>query len=176
MRGLMMGRIQPFSLGHLDLARQILEQCDKVIVAITSFRFNYLEKDPFTSGKRTGMIHSSLKEPSIDLDGCFVILVENQSNAATWASCLKSVLPHFDKVYGKSNYVLMLLADSGIAVVRLTFLERNQFGATKTRFMIVADEEWKHSVPNTVYEFSTKINAKNLLKVISKSDANPTEH
>ncbi len=36
MRGLMMGRFQPFHLGHLDLVKQILSECDKVIIAITS--------------------------------------------------------------------------------------------------------------------------------------------
>ena len=47
-----MGRYQPFHLGHLDLAKQILEECDEVIIAITSSQFNYLQKDPFTAGER----------------------------------------------------------------------------------------------------------------------------
>jgi nicotinamide-nucleotide adenylyltransferase len=52
MRGLMMGRFQPFHFGHLDLVRQILKECDEVIIAITSSQFNYLDKDPFTAGER----------------------------------------------------------------------------------------------------------------------------
>ena len=52
MRGLMMGRFQPFHLGHLDLVRQILKQCDEIVIAVTSSQFNYLEKDPFTAGER----------------------------------------------------------------------------------------------------------------------------
>jgi len=62
MRGLMMGRFQPFHLGHLDLVRQILKECDEVVIAITSSQFNYLEKDPFTAGERIEMIHNSLIE------------------------------------------------------------------------------------------------------------------
>ena len=42
--------------------------------------------------------------------------------------------------------------------------------------MIISDENWKELVPNAVYEFLTKINAKNRLKVISKSDTDPTTH
>lgn len=172
----MMGRFQPFHLGHLDLAKQILEQCDEVIIAITSSQFNYLEKDPFTAGERIEMIHNSLKESSVDLNRCFIISIENQFNVATWTSYLKSALPHFDKVYSGNDYVSMLLADSGILVVKPTFLDRNQFNATKIRSMIISDDTWKDSVPNVVYEFLTKINAKNRLEVISKSDTNPTEH
>lgn len=176
MRGLMMGRFQPFHKGHLELVKQILEQCDEVIIAITSAQFNYLEKDPFTAGERIEMIHNSIKESEIDLNRCFVVSIENQFNIATWASYLKSALPHFDKVYSGNDYVSMLLADSGITVVKPEFLAREQFNATKIRSMIISDENWKESVPNAVYDFLTKIDAKNRLTVISKSDTNPTKH
>ena len=176
MRGLMMGRFQPFHKGHLELVKQILEQCDEVIIAITSAQFNYLEKDPFTAGERIEMIHNCIKESEIDLNRCFVISIENQFNIATWASYLKSALPHFDKVYSGNDYVSMLLADSGIEVVKPEFLDREQFNATKIRSMIISDQNWKDSVPNAVYEFLTKIDAKTRLSVISKSDTNPTKH
>ncbi len=176
MRGLMMGRFQPFHLGHLELVKQILDQCDEVIIAITSAQFNYLEKDPFTAGERIEMIHNSIKESEIDLNRCFVISIENQFNIATWASYLKSALPHFDKVFSGNDYVSMLLADSGITVVKPEFLDREQFNATKIRSMIISDQNWKESVPNAVYEFLIQIDAKNRLTVISKSDTNPTKH
>jgi len=171
-----MGRFQPFHLGHLDLAKQILDECDDVIIAITSSQFNYLEKDPFTAGERIEMIHNSLKESLLDLSRCFVVSVENQFNISTWASYLKSALPHFDKVYSGNNYVSMLLGDSGIDVVTPVFLDRTQFNATKIRSMIISEENWKDYVPNSVYQFLTKINAKNRLAIISKSDTNPTEY
>ncbi len=172
----MIGRFQPFHLGHLDLAKQILDECDDVIIAITSSQFNYLEKDPFTAGERIEMIHNSLKESLLDLSRCFVVSVENQFNISTWASYLKSALPHFDKVYSGNNYVSMLLGDSGIDVVTPVFLDRTQFNATKIRSMIISEENWKDYVPNSVYQFLTKINAKNRLAIISKSDTNPTEY
>ena len=176
MRGLMMGRFQPFHLGHLDLVKQILNECDEVIIAVTSSQFNYLEKDPFTAGERMEMIHNSLKDASINLTRCFVVSLENQFNIAMWGSYLKSALPHFDKVYSGNDYVSMLLSDSGINVVKPVFLDVSQYNATKIRQMIISDENWKDFVPNAVYELLIKINAKNRLEVISKSDTNPTEH
>ena len=172
----MMGRFQPFHLGHLELVKQILDECDEVIIAVTSSQFNYLEKDPFTAGERIEMIHNSLKESSFDLTRCFVISVENQFNIATWASYLKSALPHFDKVYSGNDYVSMLLSDSGISVVAPEFLDRNQYNATRIRLMLMSDEKWEDSVPNAVCDMLMKIDAKNRLKVISKSDTNPTDH
>jgi nicotinamide-nucleotide adenylyltransferase len=176
MRGLMMGRFQPFHLGHLDLVKQILEECNEVIIAITSSQFNYIEKDPFTAGERIEMIHNSLKDASLDLSKIFLVSLENQFNIATWVSYLKSALPQFDVVYSGNDYVSMLFSDSGIDVTKPIFLDRNQFNATKIRNMIIADDDWKKSVPNAVYELLVKINAKNRLTIISQTDTKPTEH
>ena len=176
MRGLMMGRFQPFHLGHMDLVTQILSECDEVIIAITSSQFNYLEKDPFTAGERIEMIHNSLKESSIDMDRCYVLAIENQLNISTWASYLKSALPAFGKVYSGNDYVSMLLSDSGISVIKPEFLKREHYNATKIRSMIISDDDWEHHVPRAVFELLTQINAKNRLSVISKSDTNPTQH
>jgi nicotinamide-nucleotide adenylyltransferase len=176
MRGLMMGRFQPFHLGHLDLVRQILKECDEVIIAITSSQFNYLDKDPFTAGERIEMIHNSLKESDVDLTRCIILAIENQFNIATWLSYLKSMLPHFDKVYSGNEYVKMLLADSKIEVVKPVFLDREQYNATEVRSMIISDGPWERLVPLAVSEFIKKINGKNRLEIINKSDTKPTEH
>ncbi|MCV0372725.1 MAG: nicotinamide-nucleotide adenylyltransferase [Nitrosarchaeum sp.] len=176
MRGLMMGRFQPFHNGHMELVKQILNECDEIIIAITSSQFNYLEKDPFTAGERIEMIHNSLRDSDVDLTRCFVIGVENQFNIATWSSYLKAALPKFDIVYSGNDYVKMLLADSGIEVVPPKFLDRTQYNATKIRKMIVSDEQWQKFVPSAVVDFIRTINGENRLKVISKSDTKPTEH
>ena len=171
-----MGRFQPFHLGHLDLVKQILSQCDEVIIAITSSQFNYLEKDPFTAGERIEMIHNSLKESNLDLSKCFIVAIENQFNIATWASYLKTALPHFDKVYSGNDYVKMLLADSKINVVTPKFLDRTKYNATNIRLMMISDDNWQSLVPNAVVKFLQKINGKQRLDIISQSDTKPTEH
>ncbi|MDH3610299.1 MAG: nicotinamide-nucleotide adenylyltransferase [Nitrosopumilus sp.] len=176
MRGLMMGRFQPFHLGHLDLIKQILKDCDEVIIVVTSSQFNYLEKDPFTAGERIEMIHDSVMESDVDLNRCIILSLENQFNVATWLSYLKSMVPHFDRVYSGNDYVKMLLADSGIEVVTPEFLDRSQFNATNIRSMIICNGPWEKTVPPTVFQFIKKINGKNRLQIINKSDTKPTEH
>ena len=176
MRALMMGRFQPFHLGHLDLVKQILAENEEIIIAITSSQFNYLEKDPFTAGERIEMIHQSLADSNIDMTKCFIIGIENQFNIATWASYLKAALPHFDKVYSGNDYVQMLLADSKIQVVLPKFLERQKFNATAIRNMMIHDDNWQSLVPQAVAKFIDKIDGVNRLKIISKSDTKPTEH
>ncbi len=176
MRGLMMGRFQPFHLGHLDLAKQILSECDELIIAITSSQFNYLEKDPFTAGERIEMIHNSLHEFNFDLSNCFIVAIENQFNVATWPSYLKAALPKFDKVYSGNDYVRMLLSDSGIQTVLPVFLDRSQYNATRIRELIASGGDWEKMVPNSVTKIIDKINGRNRLAVISKTDTKPTEY
>lgn len=176
MRALMMGRFQPFHLGHLDLVKQILTEYDDIVIAITSSQFNYLEKDPFTAGERIEMIHNSLKDDGVDMSKCFIIPTENQFNIAMWAAYLKSILPKFDKVYSGNEYVEMLLADAGIDVIKPKFLDREKYNATSIRKLIVEDKDWQSLVPKAVSNVINKINGVNRLKIISKSDTKPTEH
>jgi len=171
-----MGRFQPFHLGHLDLVKQILSECDEVVIAITSSQFNYLEKDPFTASERIEMIYQALKEDGVDLSRCFIIPIENQFNIATWTSYLKSTLPQFDKVYSGNEYVSMLLADTGIQVIKPKFLERERYNATRIRNLMIEDQNWQSFVPPIVANVIKKINGVNRLKIISKSDTKPTEY
>lgn len=176
MRGLMMGRFQPFHLGHLELVKQILNECDEVIIALTGSQFNYIEKDPFTSGERIEMIHQTLKENNIDMSKCYIVSIENQFNVAIWASYLKSALPHFDKVYSGNDYVVMLLADSGYEVVSPKFLDREKYNATRIRKMIAYDEEWEKFVPTAISKTIKKINGVRRIKTISKTETKPQEY
>ncbi len=176
MRGLMMGRFQPFHLGHLDLVKQILSECDEIIIAITSSQFNYLEKDPFTAGERIEMIHQSLKDDGVDLSRCFIVAIENQSNIATWGSYLGASLPKFDKVYSGNDYVSMLLADSGCTVTSPKFLDREKYNASKIRKLMIENKEWDDFVPKAVVNIIEKINGIKRLQTISKSDTKPTEY
>ena len=176
MRGLMIGRFQPFHKGHLDLVKQILSDCDEVVIAITSSQFNYLAKDPFTAGERIEMIHDSIKEEGIDLSRCFIVAVENQFNIATWAAYLKAALPKFDNVYSGNEYVVMLLADFDYSVLPPKFLDREKYNATKIRTMIINDQDWQSLVPKGVIKKIIEINGIKRLKTISGSDTKPTEY
>ncbi len=176
MRGLMMGRFQPFHLGHLELAKQILSECDELIIAVTSSQFNYLEKDPFTAGERIEMIHKSLVEKGIDMKNCYVIGIENQFNIATWASYLVAALPKFDKVYSGNEYVKMLLKDSQIQTVSPKFLDRTKYNATSIRNLIIKNKNWQKLVPAAVYSIISRIDGVNRLRTISGSDTKPTEY
>lgn len=176
MRGLIMGRFQPFHLGHLELVRQALGECNDLIVAVTSSQFNYLKEDPFTAGERIEMIHNSLAEAGINPSRWMVLGIENQHNVATWASYLRAALPRFDRVYSGNPYVAMLLADSAISVVQPKFLDRERFNATSIRRMISDGEAWQEMVPAAVARVIESIRGEHRVRTILGSDTDPTDH
>ncbi len=171
-----MGRFQPFHLGHLDLARQVLSECDEAIIAVTSAQFNYMEKDPFTAGERLEMVHASLLDAGLPLSRCFITAVENQPNIATWASYLRAALPSFDRVYSGNGYVSMLLADSSIEVARPDFLDRGRYNASGIRAKIASGGDWEGLVPPPVARMIREAGGRGRLEAISGSDTRPTEH
>jgi nicotinamide-nucleotide adenylyltransferase len=99
----MLGRFQPFHKGHLALTKQILSECDELVIIIGSAQFNFIDKDPFSAGERVLMIHEALKEEGIDLSRCYIIPVVNDENNARWLAYLRSMVPPFDVLYSGSS-------------------------------------------------------------------------
>ena len=175
-RGLMMGRFQPPHLGHIQLVRQVLEECDEVIVAVTSSQYNYLAMDPFTAGERIQMLRDSLTDEGVPADRYMILGIENQHNVALWASYLRAALPQFDRVYSGNRYVAMLLADSGISVVRPRMVNRTVYNSTAIREAIASGDAWQDVVPAAVARIVRSVGGVDRIKTIMESDTNPTTH
>lgn len=175
-RGLMMGRFQPPHLGHMELVRQVLDECDEAIVAVTSSQYNYLAMDPFTAGERIQMLRDSLVDEGVPSDRYMILGIENQPNVAVWASYLRAALPHFDRVYSGNRYVAMLLADSDISVVRPRMMNREVYNSTAIRQAIASDEPWQDAVPAAVARLVRSVGGVDRIKTIMASDTNPTTH
>lgn len=174
-RGLMTGRFQPFHNGHLALARQILEECDELVVVIGSAQFNFIDKDPFTAGERALMIHEALKEADVDLAKCYVIPVANDENNARWISYLKSMVPAFDVLYSGNDFVkhLALLQGRSIAVKSPRFAKGKEYNGTNIRRLMLAGGRWRQLVPPAVAMVIEQVNGIERMRVLAGSDTNP---
>ena len=151
-RGLMLGRFQPFHNGHLALARQILGECDELVVAIGSAQFNFIEMDPFTAGERITMIHGALKQAGLDASRCYLIPVPNDDNNARWLANLKSMVPEFDCLYSGNGFVKLLVRsqDPKIRIVEPKFEKKKEYNGTSIRSLMLSGGKWKPLVPPAV--------------------------
>ena len=174
-RGLMLGRFQPFHNGHLALTKQILSECDELVIIIGSAQFNFIDKDPFSAGERVLMIHEALKEAGIDLSRCYIIPLANDENNARWLAYLRSMAPPFDVLYSGNDFVKYLARsqDSGIAIEAPLFAQVGEYNGTNIRHLIQGGKPWEHLVPPAVAKVIQQVGGIVRINMLTRSDSNP---
>ncbi len=175
MRGLMLGRFQPFHNGHLALAKQILNNCDELVIIIGSAQFNFIYRDPFTAGERVLMIHEALKESGINLSRCYIIPAANDENNARWLAYIRSMVPPIDILYSGNDFVKYLARsqDFGIIIKDPVFVEKEEHNGTKIRQIIKKGMQWEHLVPVAVAKIIHQVGGVERIKILASSDSNP---
>lgn len=171
----MTGRFQPFHNGHLSLAKQILEECEELVIVIGSAQFNFIDKDPFTAGERILMIHEALKDASVDLSRCYVIPLINDENNARWLAYLRSMVPPFETLYSGNDFVkhLVLSLDSKIKVKSPRFEEKDKYNGTNIRRLMLSGGKWQNLVPKAVAKVIVEVKGIERMRVLAGSDSNP---
>ena len=174
-RGLMLGRFQPFHKGHLALTKQILSECDELLIIIGSAQFNFIDKDPFSAGERVLMIHEALKEEGVDLSRCYIIPVANDENNARWLAYLRSMVPPFDVLYSGNDFVRYLTRsqDSSIVIENPVFAEINEYNGTNIRRLMQEGKPWEHLVPPAVAKVIQQVGGIVRINMLARSDNNP---
>jgi nicotinamide-nucleotide adenylyltransferase len=174
-RGLMAGRFQPFHNGHLALARQVLDECDELIIVVGSAQFNFIDKDPFTAGERLLMIHGALAEAGVDLSRCYIVPYHNDENNARWLGYLRSQVPPFDVVYSGNEFVTHLAKslDRSLAVRKPEFEKKKEYNGTNIRRLMASGGAWKHLVPPAVAKVIESVDGDERVRVLARSNTNP---
>ena len=174
-RGLMLGRFQPFHRGHLALTKQILSECDELLIIIGSAQFNFIDKDPFSAGERMLMIHEALKEAGVELSRCYIIPVANDENNARWLAYIRSMVPPFDVLYSGNDFVKYLARsqDSSIVIEDPMFAEINEYNGTNIRRLMQEGKPWEHLVPPAVAKVIQQVGGIVRINMLARSDSNP---
>jgi nicotinamide-nucleotide adenylyltransferase len=173
-RGLVIGRFQPFHLGHLHLTRAVLEDCHELIIAIGSAQFNYLYTDPFTAGERVLMIHSALLESGVAAERFYIIPIVNDENNSTWYAHLRSLVPEFHILYTGNEFVKCLVR-TDIHIQTPNFEKKRRYNGTRIRNLISHELAWCHLVPSSVAILMEKMDGVNRIRTLSrvKNQYNP---
>ena len=112
MRGLFIGRFQPFHNGHLKGIEWALKRCDELVIAVGSTQRSFDRMDLFTAGERIEMIRRALRASKLD-GRCIIVPVSDINNNALWVSHLTSLCPEFQVVFSNNSLVKLLFSESG---------------------------------------------------------------
>jgi len=169
-RGLLVGRFQPFHKGHLEVTKRILKEVDEQIIIVGSSQYSHRLDNPFTSGERITMIRKALQENKIPLSRIWIIPVPDVHQHALWVSRIVAYSPKFDVVYANEPLTCRLFTEAGFRVETIPFIKREIYLATEIRKRMLAEENWKELVPNTVAKFIEEIDGDARLRQLNKTD------
>jgi nicotinamide-nucleotide adenylyltransferase len=166
-RGLIVGRFQPFHKGHLAVIREVLRKCDDIIVVIGSAEESHTDRNPFTSGERYQMLLSSITPEQ--RARVLIIPVRDVNRYSVWVNHIESYVPPFDTVFSNSDLTRSLFEHAGYEVCRTKAYNPKEYSATEIRRRIVSDEKWTHLVPAPAARFLEGIDAKQRLLAAGSS-------
>jgi len=157
MDGLLIGRFQPFHLGHLDAVLFGLSRAENLFIGIGSSNKSNERKNPFSAEERTEMIISSIESSMIDRLKIFDI--PDVDNHEKWTFEIDQIVPKYDVVFTNDEFTKTLFEKRKIDVIPVVLKDREKFSGTNVRQLITDDKNWQDLVPRGTRKVLDKINA-----------------
>ncbi len=175
MRGLYIGRFQPYHLGHQAVLEKIAEEVEEIVIVIGSAQESHTPENPFTAGERMEMVYAALRNGELangDLRRrCYVVPLQDVNRNSIWVSHLQSMVPSFDLAFSNNPLVVQLFSEAGVEVRRLPLYQRDLYSGTAIRRLMREGLDWKSLVPKSVASVIGRIGGAERLASISRSDA-----
>ncbi|MEM0056903.1 MAG: nicotinamide-nucleotide adenylyltransferase [Candidatus Geothermarchaeota archaeon] len=167
---LLIGRFQPFHMGHLYAVRYIYRRHESFVIGLGSAFESHTLRNPFTAAERIKMIFLALDEEGIPRDKYYIVPIPDTDIHYTWVSLVKMLVPEFDVVYSNDPLTTILFREHGIKVEPIPFFNRETYSGEEFRRRVINDEPWEDLVPKVVAEYLKTINAVKRIKELSKTD------
>ena len=162
MDGLLIGRFQPFHLGHLDAILFGLSKVENLFIAIGSSNKSNEKRNPFSAEERREMIISSI-EPSM-IDRIKIFDIPDVDNHEKWTFEIDQIVPKYDVVFTNDGLTEALFEKRQINVIPVILKDREKFSGTNIRQLIANGKNWQDLVTEGTRKVLDKLNAKERLK------------
>ena len=165
MRGLLIGRFQPFHKGHFEVIKEIASRVDKLIIGIGSAQESHTFEDPFTAGERHLMISESLNQAGIV--NYYLIPIVDIHRYSVWVAHVKSLVPPFDAIYTNNDLTARLFKEAGVEVRRPALYDREKYSGHSVRQIMAEDGDWKSFVPEGTIRVMEEIDGATRVKELA---------
>ena len=164
MNGLLIGRFQPFHLGHLDALHFALSKVDKLWVGLGSSNKPTAKNNPFSAEERKQMILESIDD-SIK-KRIKIYFIPDVENHIQWIELIDTIVPKFDAIFTNDDLTKHLYSKKDIKVLSIPFTNRDALSGTNIRDRILSDQKWEDLVPIGTKNFLSKISVKDRLQIL----------
>ncbi|RMF30220.1 MAG: nicotinamide-nucleotide adenylyltransferase [Candidatus Nitrosothermus koennekii] len=164
MEGLLVGRFQPFHLGHLEAVKHALSKVDMLWIVIGSAQKSHEPRNPFTAGERLSMIKATLDASNIS--NWYAIPAFDANYHYIWTRSINMLVPNYDIVFTNDPLTELLFKEEGKEVMEVELKDRSILSGTEIRKRIANNEEWKHLVSKEAASIIEKIDGINRIKLL----------
>jgi len=162
MNGFLIGRFQPFHLGHVEAVNFALSKVEQLYIGIGSSNKSHQLRNPFTVQERKLMITSSLDHETLKKISIFDI--PDLNDHSKWINSVDKIIPNYDIVFSNDDFTHSLYEKNDKKIIPVVLKLRENFSGTNIRRLIQTNGNWGDLVPNGTKNILLEIDAKNRLK------------
>ncbi len=164
MNGLLIGRFQPFHLGHLEALQFALSKVDKLWLGLGSSNKPIEKSNPFSAEERKEMILSSIDDSM--KNKITIYFIPDVDNHVKWIEKIDTIVPKFDIIFSNDPLTEHLYSKRTVQIISIPFLKRDQLSGTRIRNLIKSDQKWDDLVPSETKLILENLDLKNRLKIL----------
>ena len=164
MNGLLIGRFQPFHLGHLAALQFAIPKVDKLWLGLGSSNKPIEKNNPFSIEERKKMILSSIDDSIQNKISIFPI--PDLDNHVRWIQNIDTIVPDYEIIFSNDPMTEHLYSKRNVQVIAIPFLKRDQLSGTRLRDLIKSDQKWDDLGPEGTKLILENLDAKNRLKIL----------
>ena len=154
-KGLILGRFQPFHLGHLRLIKAVKDDNLEPIICIGSAQEGRTKDNPFTTEERRIMVEDVVNRLDCEYR---IYEIPDVNNNDLYVSHLETFVPDFDTVYSGNSLVLKLFKAAGYRIVMPEMVNRDVWEGAAIRQAMMEDDEWETAVPPQIVDIIHDLN------------------
>jgi len=156
-RGLFIGRFQPFHLGHLHLIKEVCKEVNSLIIVIGSSQEKNTKENPFSAIERVEMINLVL--PANRIIKYQVYTIPDYADDEKWTKHIEDLVLKFDVIYMSDKDTL------GEQWIEKCFKEKYQIkkikyfktiNSTTIREKMKNNKDWRNLVPKEIFDYINK--------------------
>jgi len=154
-KGLILGRFQPFHLGHLRLIEAVKDNNLEPMICIGSAQEGRTKDNPFTTEERRIMVEAVVSRLDCEYQ---IYEIPDVNNNDLYVSHLETFVPDFDTVYSGNSLVLKLFKAAGYRIVMPEMVNRDVWEGAAIRQAMMVGDEWETAVPPQIVSIIHDLN------------------
>lgn len=166
-RGLYVGRFQPYHDGHHYVVEEIADEVDELVIGIGSAGDSHTERNPFTAGERVTMVTKATADTDVVT---YAVPIEDLERNAVWVSHVRSMCPPFDVAYSNNPLVIRLFKEAGVEVRQEPLFRRKVLKGSELRSRMIEGEDWREHLPDSVESVIEDVSGVERLRRVAGTD------